>query len=129
MKQDGRSGDRRPPVRLALILALTTALGGCIVVGPDVEKPTVSLPMKWSGGAAVKPSRPPELSQWDLRLDGDRTLMTYEFDAKADRTGIPSLLTALRDAGIAFKDLDTRQSSLEDIFVRLIHEQRQETAE
>ena len=50
--------------------------------------------------------------------------MTYEFDAKADRTGVPSLLVALRDAGIAFKDLDTHQSSLEDIFVGLIHHKR-----
>ena len=49
-----------------------------------------------------------------------------EFDAKAERTGVPSLLTAMRDAGIAFKDLDTKQSSLEDIFVGLIHEQRNE---
>ena len=51
-------------------------------------------------------------------------MLTYEFDAKADRTGVPSLLTAMRDAGIAFKDLDTHQSSLEDIFVGLIHHQR-----
>ena len=44
--------------------------------------------------------------------------------AKADRTGVPSLLAAMRDLGIAFKDLDTHQSSLEDIFVGLIHHKK-----
>jgi ABC-2 type transport system ATP-binding protein len=64
---------------------------------------------------------PEALADWQLRLSGDGSVLTYEFDAKAQRTGIPSLLAALRDAGIAFKDLDTKQSSLEDIFVGLIH--------
>jgi ABC-2 type transport system ATP-binding protein len=64
---------------------------------------------------------PAELSEWKLELSADGSQLTYEFDAKADRTGVPSLLVALRDAGIAFKDLDTHQSSLEDIFVGLIH--------
>ena len=64
---------------------------------------------------------PAELSEWKLELSEDGGQLTYEFDAKADRTGVPSLLAAMRDAGIAFKDLDTHQSSLEDIFVGLIH--------
>ena len=70
---------------------------------------------------------PHQLSEWDLQLSGDGREITYVFDAKADRTGIPSLLTAMRDAGVGFKDLDTRQSSLEDIFVELVREQ--ETAQ
>ena len=72
---------------------------------------------------------PSELAEWHPQLSEDGSTLTYEFDAKAERTGIPSLLTAMRDAGIAFKDLDTKQSSLEDIFVRLIHEQRLEAAQ
>jgi len=67
---------------------------------------------------------PAELSEWKLELSEDRSQLTFEFDAKADRTGVPSLLAAMRDAGIAFKDLDTHQSSLEDIFVGLIHEKK-----
>ena len=67
---------------------------------------------------------PASLSQWNLQLSDQGSTLTYEFDAKADRTGVPSLLAAMRDAGIGFKDLDTRQSSLEDIFVGLIHEKR-----
>jgi ABC-2 type transport system ATP-binding protein len=67
---------------------------------------------------------PAALSQWNPQLSDDGNTLTYEFDAKADRTGIPSLLAAMRDEGIGFKDLDTKQSSLEDIFVGLIHEQR-----
>ena len=69
-------------------------------------------------------SIPAELSEWKLQLSEDGGQLTYEFDAKADRTGVPSLLAAMRDAGIAFKDLDTHQSSLEDIFVGLIHHKR-----
>jgi ABC-2 type transport system ATP-binding protein len=71
---------------------------------------------------------PPALAQWQPKLSGDGAVLTYEFDTKAERTGIPSLLAAMRDAGIAFKDLDTKQSSLEDIFVGLIRDQRRETA-
>ncbi|GAA4717746.1 ABC transporter ATP-binding protein [Sphingomonas lutea] len=67
---------------------------------------------------------PPALAQWSPQLADDGSTLVYEFDAKAERTGIPSLLTAMRDAGIAFKDLDTKQSSLEDIFVGLIHEKK-----
>jgi ABC-2 type transport system ATP-binding protein len=67
---------------------------------------------------------PPVLSDWKLELSDDGGQLTYEFDAKADRTGVPSLLAAMRDAGVAFKDLDTHQSSLEDIFVGLIHHEK-----
>ena len=67
---------------------------------------------------------PEALAEWNLQLADDGSTLTYEFDAKAERTGIPSLLAAMRDAGIAFKDLDTHQSSLEDIFVGLIHHTR-----
>lgn len=72
---------------------------------------------------------PASLVEWRPQLSPDGTTLIYEFDAKAERTGIPSLLTAMRDAGIAFKDLDTKQSSLEDIFVGLIQDQRKEAAE
>ena len=69
-------------------------------------------------------SIPAELAQWKLELSDDGGQLTYEFDAKADRTGVPSLLAAMRDAGIGFKDLDTHQSSLEDIFVGLIQHKK-----
>jgi ABC-2 type transport system ATP-binding protein len=69
-------------------------------------------------------SVPQTLAEWNPELSEDGSTLTYEFDAKADRTGIPSLLAAMRDAGIGFKDLDTKQSSLEDIFVDLINEKR-----
>jgi ABC-2 type transport system ATP-binding protein len=69
-------------------------------------------------------SVPPELAEWNPQLSENGNILIYEFDAKADRTGIPSLLTAMRDAGLGFKDLDTKQSSLEDIFVSLVHEKR-----
>ena len=71
---------------------------------------------------------PASLADWAPSLSNNGSTLTYEFDAKAERTGIPSLLTAMRDAGITFKDLDTKQSSLEDIFVGLIHDGDKEPA-
>ena len=71
---------------------------------------------------------PSALGDWDLALSDEGRVLTYEFDAKSERTGIPSLLSAMRDAGIAFKDLDTKQSSLEDIFVGLVHDKRKDKA-
>jgi ABC-2 type transport system ATP-binding protein len=51
-------------------------------------------------------------------------VLCYEFDSHAERTGIASLMRRLSDLGIAYKDLSTHQSSLEDIFVELVHQPR-----
>jgi ABC-2 type transport system ATP-binding protein len=67
---------------------------------------------------------PAELAEWRLELRAEGHELLYVFDGAAERTGIPSLLGRMRDIGIAFKDLNTRQSSLEDIFVSLVHEPR-----
>ncbi len=67
---------------------------------------------------------PQELEQWNVRLESDGHTLCYEFDSHAERTGIASLMRALGDAGIAYKDLSTHQSSLEDIFVELVHRDR-----
>jgi ABC-2 type transport system ATP-binding protein len=67
---------------------------------------------------------PPELSEWNLRLESDGHVLCYEFDSNAERTGIASLMRELTDLGIAYKDLSTHQSSLEDIFVELVHRPR-----
>jgi ABC-2 type transport system ATP-binding protein len=64
---------------------------------------------------------PPDLAEWNLRLESDGHVLCYEFDSHADRTGIASLMGRLGDLGIAYKDLSTHQSSLEDIFVELVH--------
>jgi ABC-2 type transport system ATP-binding protein len=69
---------------------------------------------------------PPELSEWTLRLEHDGHVLCYEFDSHAERTGIASLMRRLGDLGIAYKDLSTHQSSLEDIFVELVHQPRSE---
>jgi ABC-2 type transport system ATP-binding protein len=69
---------------------------------------------------------PSELSDWTLRLEHDGHVLCYEFDSHAERTGIASLMRRLGDLGIAYKDLSTHQSSLEDIFVELVHQPRGE---
>jgi ABC-2 type transport system ATP-binding protein len=69
---------------------------------------------------------PAELAEWNLVLQADGHELLYTFDANAERTGVPSLLRQMSDLGIGFKDLHTRQSSLEEIFVSLVHQQRGE---
>ncbi len=64
---------------------------------------------------------PAELSEWSPTLKADGNELEYVFDSNLEQTGVPSLLRRLSDLGIAFKDLNTRQSSLEDIFVSLVH--------
>ena len=64
---------------------------------------------------------PPELSDTPLELSKDGAQLVYSFDGQGQRTGIASLLRRLADLGIAYKDLHTHQSSLEEIFVNLVH--------
>ncbi len=67
-------------------------------------------------------SIPPALQDWHLSLSADGTELEYSFDASEEITGTPALLRRLGELGIAFRDLHTRQSSLEDIFVNLVGE-------
>jgi ABC-2 type transport system ATP-binding protein len=64
---------------------------------------------------------PTQLAHRQLELSADGTQLTYTFDAQADATGIASLLRQLNEHGIDFKDLHTSESSLEEIFVSLVH--------
>ena len=68
---------------------------------------------------------PPELAEWNLELNDDGHLIRYQFDSHAERTGIASLMRRLTDLGLAYKDLSTHQSSLEEIFVELVHGDRE----
>ena len=63
---------------------------------------------------------PPELSDYSLDLADAGHDLIYSFDAQAEDTGIPELLRRLADLDIAFRDLRTDQSSLEEIFVSLV---------
>jgi ABC-2 type transport system ATP-binding protein len=63
---------------------------------------------------------PGSLAAYNLELSSGGSELIYNYDTKGERTGITSLLSDLRGAGIRFYDLDTTQSSLEDIFVSLV---------
>lgn len=65
---------------------------------------------------------PESLSEFDLELAGEGKQLVYTFDTQGERTGITSLLDDLKASGIGFHDLNTTQSSLEDIFVNLVKE-------
>lgn len=63
---------------------------------------------------------PTELSAYNLELAADGTELVFTYDSQVERTGITGLLTDLNRAGIRFRDLQTTQRSLEDIFVGLV---------
>ena len=63
---------------------------------------------------------PEALAPYRLTLHPDGSALIYNYDTQGERTGITALLQELQKAGIRFRDLDTSQSSLEDIFVDLV---------
>ncbi len=67
-------------------------------------------------------SLPDSLESFGLALSGDGLQLTYTYDTQAGRTGITALLAALNAADIKFNDLNTSQSSLEEIFVNLVRD-------
>jgi ABC-2 type transport system ATP-binding protein len=66
------------------------------------------------------PAIPSGLNDWRVALRNDGMELEYTFAGSEERTGVPALLKRLVEMGIEFKDLNTRQSSLEDIFVDLV---------
>lgn len=65
---------------------------------------------------------PPALAKYNLTLAQDGHALTYTYDTRAERTGITALLADVSAAGLVLRDVVTRQSSLEDIFVDLVHQ-------
>ena len=66
---------------------------------------------------------PTGLGGYDLALANNGADLVYSFDAQAETTGIAALLRGLSERGVDFKDLQTQQSSLEEIFVNLVRGQ------
>jgi ABC-2 type transport system ATP-binding protein len=67
---------------------------------------------------------PSELAAYRLTLANGGRELVYTYDTQGSRTGITALLDDLGRAGIGFKDLHTTQSSLEEIFVDLVRQER-----
>jgi ABC-2 type transport system ATP-binding protein len=67
---------------------------------------------------------PADLSGYKLELSSDGSQLVYTFDAQGEHPRVPELLQRLGAHGIHFKDLQTRESSLEEIFVNLVHGER-----
>ena len=63
---------------------------------------------------------PPGLAEWSLALNADGHELQFTFDAALEQTGVGPLLRRLEQLGISFRDLNTRESSLEEIFVSLV---------
>ncbi len=73
-------------------------------------------------------SVPDELAPWGLHIQADGQELVYSFDAQADRNEISRLLRKMNELDIGFRDLNTRESSLEEIFVDLVHQRAGEQA-
>ena len=71
---------------------------------------------------------PDSLSEFGLELADEGRALVFSYDIKAERTGITRLLGALQENGLVLADLQTSQSSLEDIFVGLMHREDTEDA-
>ena len=71
---------------------------------------------------------PAGLEEWGAMLEDDGQTLCYRFDSHAEETGISPLMQKLAALGIGYKDLSTHQSSLEDIFVTLVHAGEERTA-
>ena len=69
-------------------------------------------------------SLPEILKHFDVTLSDDKTHLTYTYDTRGDGTGITALLQTINEAGLGLKDMQTTQSSLEDIFVNLVNEDK-----
>ena len=65
---------------------------------------------------------PAALSAFNLAIGGDGHELIYDYDTRAERTGVATLLGALGKAGVSIRDLHTNQSSLEEIFVGLVNQ-------
>jgi ABC-2 type transport system ATP-binding protein len=65
-------------------------------------------------------SLPAGLQPYNLQLEEGGARLVYDYDASGGRTGITTLLAAVAESGLRIKDISTRQSSLEDIFVELV---------
>ena len=66
-------------------------------------------------------SLPPALADFNLESSADGSRLIYTYDTDLERTGITALLQKMHETGLALKDLKTSQSSLEEIFVRLVN--------
>jgi ABC-2 type transport system ATP-binding protein len=64
---------------------------------------------------------PAALESFQLQLGADGTELAYTFDQSDESTGVPLLLRKVSDLGLGFYDIATKKSSLEDIFVSLVH--------
>ena len=90
--------------------------------GEEMDRSPSTLTLNLADPLAAMPEG---LSDWNLKLAADGHELVYEFDTQAEATGVPSLLRRMSDLGLSFKDLHTKQSSLEDIFVGLVHKKEE----
>ncbi|WP_158969131.1 ABC transporter ATP-binding protein [Chachezhania sediminis] len=98
--------------------------GGRILLVEDKDALMVQMGKKQLDVILTDPvdALPESLARPGLELSADGTRLVYSYDTKAERTGITRLLQDVAEAGLVLRDVQTRESSLEDIFVGLVEE-------
>jgi ABC-2 type transport system ATP-binding protein len=96
--------------------------GGALVVVDEKTALMRSLGTKRLAVHLLKPLAdiPPTLSAWPLHLNSGGTELQLTYDAHQERTSVAPLLQRLSELGLEYRDLETRQTSLEEIFVKLV---------
>ncbi|CAH1661167.1 RND efflux system, outer membrane lipoprotein CmeC [Chelatococcus asaccharovorans] len=98
-KPAGTSWNR--PLRLLGMLIMTTGLAGC-VVGPDYQKPDLTLPATWGAAQPAKSSRPPQLAEWWRRLN-DPLLNDLIQEAVAGNLDVATAKAKIREARASYR--------------------------
>ena len=98
---------------------------GEIILGQEKQKLMRELGKKELVLQLIEPlgTVPAGLGDYQLELNDSGSELTYHYDTRQDHTGITALLADLHDAGIRFSDLNTSQTSLEEIFVGLVNKE------
>jgi outer membrane protein, multidrug efflux system len=89
-------------MRLSIVTLAATALAGC-VVGPDYQKPFLTVPAKWSDQTSSRPAKPPELSKWWQRLR-DPELNTLIEEAVAGNLDVATAKAKIREARASYRE-------------------------
>jgi ABC-2 type transport system ATP-binding protein len=99
-------------------------LKGELILVDDKDRLMRKLGQKQLSLTLIEPlaTLPEALVDWRVELAQGGTELIYTFDTTAERTGVTALLRRLSELGLRFSDLDTRETSLEDIFVSLVRE-------
>ena len=115
--QDARPESHADEARLTLDLKDTLQ---ALVPGSQSENPAPQAALIKETLQEPLAAVPAELAEWKLALNAEGHELQFTYDAAVEQAGVAPLLRRLEQLGIGWRDLNTRESSLEEIFVSLV---------